>query len=986
VRLARCCLFLLAACLLVPASAAAVSEPTLGLTATNAQLGQPVHATATLAGGTAATGTISFSAFAADDPTCTGVPVFTDSATVDGDGEYSSANFSPTSAGTYRWSASYDGDAENQPAQASCAAASAIAKATPGLGTVATSATVGASISDSATISGGVNPTGSISFKAFGPDDATCALAAAFEATVAVSGNGSYGSGNFTPTAAGSYNWTASYSGDDDNDPASSGCGAANETSTVSKATPGLATTAANGTAGSPISDSATVSGGFAPTGSIVFKTFGPNDATCALAPAFEATILVSGNGIYGSGNFTPALVGSYRWTAAYSGDANNNAATSDCNAANETSTVAKDTPAIATTAAGATVGSAISDSATLSAGTGPTGSIVFKAFGAGDATCALAPVFEATIPVSGNDSYGSGNFIPTLAGSYRWTAAYSGDANNNAATSGCNAANETSTVAKAAPGIATTATSAPFGFPIADSATISGGFNPTGSIVFKAFGPADATCSSAAAFVATVPVNGAGSYGSGGFNGAQLGSYRWTAAYSGDANNNAATSGCNAANETSTVGDAKPALATDATDATIGSPISNLATISGGFAPTGQLSFKAFGPGNPTCTGAALFTANVPVAGNGTYSSGTFTPTQVGNYVWTVSYAGDANNEPASSGCGAAGQVSVVSKFAPALSAGATGATIGSSIAEIATFSGSSGPTGQIVFRAYGADDAGCSGAPVFAATVDVTPGNGTYASGSFTPTRVGAYRWTASYSGDSRHEAATSPCNAAGSISTLARAAPALAAKASVTSSPIGVPAHDTAMLAGAYRPGGTVSFRLYAPGDSGCSSAPVFNDTVPVAANGSFSSGGVAPSQPGQYRFVASYSGDAANAPATTPCSAAAQALTVTKRAPTLKARAGLSGRKISARATLSGAAAPKGKIGFQIFGPDDSRCAGKPVFSERVAVHGGGTYKPSVFQARAAGVYHLVVAYAGDARNKPVRSGCSAAGHSVRVRPR
>ena len=50
---------------------------------------------------------------------------------------------------------------------------------------------------------------------------------------MAVNGNGNYNSGNFTPTTAGTYLWTASYSGDTNNKPVSTSCGDANESSVV---------------------------------------------------------------------------------------------------------------------------------------------------------------------------------------------------------------------------------------------------------------------------------------------------------------------------------------------------------------------------------------------------------------------------------------------------------------------------------------------------------------------------------------------------------------------------------------------------------------------------------------------------------------------------------------------------------------------------------------------------------------------------------
>jgi len=91
---------------------------------------------------------------------------------------------------------------------------------------------------------------------------------------------------------------------------------------------------------GGLIHDTATLSGGAAPTGTITFSSFGPNNASCAGAAAFTSIVPVSGNGSYASANFTPSLTGTYRWTAAYSGDVANAASATACNDANEHVTV----------------------------------------------------------------------------------------------------------------------------------------------------------------------------------------------------------------------------------------------------------------------------------------------------------------------------------------------------------------------------------------------------------------------------------------------------------------------------------------------------------------------------------------------------------------------------------------------------------------------------------------------------------------------
>ena len=73
---------------------------------------------------------------------------------------------------------------------------------------------VGTQVTDTATLTGGVNPTGMITFTLFGPDNATCAGPAIFTDTAAVNGNGNYTSDPFPPPAPGLYRWVAVYGGD----------------------------------------------------------------------------------------------------------------------------------------------------------------------------------------------------------------------------------------------------------------------------------------------------------------------------------------------------------------------------------------------------------------------------------------------------------------------------------------------------------------------------------------------------------------------------------------------------------------------------------------------------------------------------------------------------------------------------------------------------------------------------------------------------
>jgi len=100
----------------------------------------------------------------------------------------------------------------------------------------------------------------------------------------------------------------------------------------------------------------------------------------------------------------------------------------------------------------GVTLGGAISDTATLSGGAAPTGTITFNLYAPGDSSCTGAPVFTSLVPVNGNGSYTSASFTSAAIGTYRWIANYGGDANNAPTTNACNAANESVTVTAAPP------------------------------------------------------------------------------------------------------------------------------------------------------------------------------------------------------------------------------------------------------------------------------------------------------------------------------------------------------------------------------------------------------------------------------------------------------------------------------------------------------------------------------------------------------
>lgn len=112
---------------------------------------------------------------------------------------------------------------------------------------------------------------------------------------------------------------------------------------TVERDTPELFARASQPVAvGGPLSVAGTLTGTH-PAGTMTFKLFGPADPGCGGSPMYTHTIGVSGNGTYQAPAVTAQQAGTHRWQIAYTGDADNKAATSDCNAA---STLVTSTPA----------------------------------------------------------------------------------------------------------------------------------------------------------------------------------------------------------------------------------------------------------------------------------------------------------------------------------------------------------------------------------------------------------------------------------------------------------------------------------------------------------------------------------------------------------------------------------------------------------------------------------------------------------------
>ena len=411
---------------------------------------------------------------------------------------------------------------------------------------------------------------------------------------------------------------------------------------------------------GGVLTDTASLGEGVAPTGAITFRLFGPDDASCA-TEVFASTVAVAGNGDYTSAPFTASTPGLYRWIAAYGGDGANTAVTGACDDANESTVVTSATPTLVTVASGpVVVGGPLTDTATLADGVGPTGAVTFRLFGPDDATCATE-VFASTVAVTGNGGYTSAPFTASAPGLYRWIAAYGGDGANTAVTGACNDAGESTAVIPATPVLSTIA-SAPVvvGGQLTDTATLADGFAPTGTMTFALFGPDDATCATEV-FTSVRPVAGNGAYISAPFSAfgrRPLPLDRLLRGRRGQCR------GLRCVQRRQRVGGGDQRHPDPGEPAsgpvTVGGQLTDTATLADGFAPTGTMTFRLFGPDDATCA-TAVFTSTVAVTGNGAYVSAPFSAYAPGTYRWIASYGGDGANAAVAGACNDANESTTV-------------------------------------------------------------------------------------------------------------------------------------------------------------------------------------------------------------------------------------------------------------------------------------------------------------------------------------
>lgn len=348
-----------------------------------------------------------------------------------------------------------------------------------------------------------------------------------------------------------------------------------------------------------------------------------------------------------------------------------------------------------------------------------------------------------------------------------------------------------------------------------------------------------------------------------------EVGTWRWTVQYFGDARNEPVTSGC--AEEPVSVGirTASVGLYNQPFQVPVGSPIYGTA-YANGFRMTGTMQLRVFRPSDPNCSGPAAFTESFHLFGGSFGESFTFsTPPvdEVGTWRMQVSYPGDANNTPASVPCGSAS--TSATRTTPTLITGPASATVvvGSEIQANAALSGAYRATGQLRFRLFGPADPSCS-FPVASKDVAVDP-NGMYVQAPFTLTGVGRWRMTVEYPGDPLNQGASAGCGAM--AVEVTKAVPVVVPVAIPTTSEAGGQLGAWAALDGGYQLTGRLLLRLFAPTDTACGGVPAHVEEAVLTngAGGTSIGFSVPKSEEGTWNWTVTYLGDDNNATIVTGC---------------------------------------------------------------------------------------------------------------------
>lgn len=314
------------------------------------------------------------------------------------------------------------------------------------------------------------------------------------------------------------------------------------------------------------------------------------------------------------------------------------------------------------------------------------------------------------------------------------------------------------------------------------------------------------------------------------------------------------------------------------------------------------------------------------------------------------------------------------------------TGVTSVKDSATISLGGGSATPTGSISFFLCKQDSGTCTTGGTAVGSTSIAGGSfpKTVSSPTAYVTSAGRYCWRAEWPGDAANGIPPASDSAATECFTVNPVTPTLSTSAGADVV-LGNAVTDSATLGGtATRPAnpvinltgtagpaadGTITFKLYGPSDTGCGDLVYTSPTVAVSGNGSYSSPApqFAPSAPGNYHWVAVYSGSSPNTSGVThnaACTDSDEDVTVSN-VPSSISTAQTWVPNDSATVSAPAGGSLDGTVHFALYA--NGTCAGTAIYTEDEAVSGSSPRTVSTSNTTAqdaTGTFSWGVSYDSD----------------------
>jgi hypothetical protein len=275
---------------------------------------------------------------------------------------------------------------------------------------------------------------------------------------------------------------------------------------------------------------------------------------------------------------------------------------------------------------------------------------------------------------------------------------------------------------------------------------------------------------------------------------------------------------------------------------------------------------------------------------------------------------------------------------------------------------------SGTIQVRVYGpartAEAISCTGTPAAQGTLSAK-GNGTFTTTAVTIKATGFYVYQETVPGDTGTIGLTTLCDTP-SERFRVDTQPAVVTTVSSQSVAPGTAITDTVKVTGLAGEQATVTAALYGPFASraviSCSAAPVWTGTLPVTADGSFTTAPFTVQTPGYYTYRESIAASGFVRAAQTKCADTAETTIVTgqpKVVTQVSDQQTAPGATITDRLTISGLGALAASVRVELWGPFATtgaiRCGGTPYAQSALDVKGDGTYTTSPVKLSKAGYY-------------------------------